>query len=81
MILNHGKIIKIVISLQCIALKYALLSAKFNLLHCSKSISVIKVPTMKNMLHKRSHHVLPTNWQFPVSVKMNRTQKRKLISP
>ena len=52
--------------------------------NCSKSTFAIKVTTMKIRtisITKGSHHVLPPNWHFSLSAKMNGTQGRTLVSP
>jgi len=49
----------------------------------SKSTSIIKVVTMKNIQYacKGSHHMQPPNRHISMLAKMNRTRRRTLVSP
>ena len=72
------------ITLRCqlCSIRYTAIQIK----SCFKNTSAMEVATMKNtddFLQQReaSHHVLPPNRHFSLSVKMNGTQRRTLVSP
>ena len=48
---------------------------------CIKSSHYEKYGQLRISLHKGSHHVLPPNWHFSLSAKINGTQRRTLVSP